>query len=120
MSVANEDELSNNQSPSGNAENEHESPHQNEEIDKYYDAACNNQSSHQNEEVQHDNFFDECTEEDNDQIAHEMEDVNESVNTVHLRIIKEAIMDDVSERKKRLKKDWVVKHLRDNHWLIDK
>ena len=49
-----------------------------------------------------------------------IEDANESVSTVHLRIIKEAIIDEMSERKEGFKKCWIAKCLKDKQWLIDK
>ena len=49
-----------------------------------------------------------------------MEEAHESVNKAYLRIVKESIMDKMSERNKGSKKDWIVKCLRDEHWFIDK
>ena len=101
---------SNNQSPSENTGNECNN----------YGATSNNHSTYENEEFEHDDYFNECTVEDDNENLHVIEDTNESVNTVCLRIIKGEIIDDTSERKKGLKKDWIMKYLRDKNWLIDK
>ena len=92
------------------------------EIRPAIDATSDNESSYENSEIDHDNIFDECAEEvkESNVNAFSIEDEYESANMTHLKKIKDVPKEEVSERKKGLKQDWIIKYLNDNNWTIGK
>ena len=81
-----------------------------------------NDSPYENAEIECDDNFDEYAAEDNNknENACMIDDENESANTTYLKNIKDTIKEKISERKKGLKNDWIVKYLQENNWLMSK